>query len=65
MVSAVTLSLLRVFDNKKFNFLLEAYKHEELQVNQRALVGIVIAISKHEKRIALYPETVSRLSLLC
>ena len=65
MVSAVTLSLLRVFDNKKFNFLLEAYKHEALQVSQRAIVGIVIAISKHEKRIALYPETFSRLSLLC
>ena len=64
MVSAATLSLLRVFDNKKFNFLLEAYKHEGLLISQRALVGIVIAVSKHEKRIALYPETVSRLSLL-
>jgi len=64
MVSAATLSLLRVFDNRKFNFLLEAYKHEDLQVSQRALVGIAIASSKHEKRIALYPDTVSRLSLL-
>ena len=64
MVSAATLSLLRVFDNKKFNFLLEAYKHEDLQVSQRALVGIAIVSSKHEKRIALYPDTVSRLSLL-
>ena len=65
MVSAVTLSLLRVFDNKKFNFLTEAYKHENLQVNQRAIVGIAIALSKHEKRMAFYPELVALLSLMC
>ena len=65
MVSAVTLSLLRIFDARKFKFLSEAYKHENLQVNQRAIVGMVIALSKHEKRIGLYPELVSLLSLLC
>ena len=65
MVSAVTLSLLRIFDVRKFKFLSEAYKHENLQVNQRAIVGMVIALSKHEKRIGLYPELVSLLSLLC
>jgi tetratricopeptide (TPR) repeat protein len=65
MVSAITLGLLRVFDAKKLHFLMEAYRHENLQVNQRAIVGIIIAISKHEKRIQLYPEIVSRLSLLC
>ena len=65
MTSAVTLSLLRVFDAKKFGFLLDAYRHEDLQVSQRAIVGMVIALCKHEKRIRLYPETTSRLSLLC
>jgi len=65
MVSAVTLSLLRIFDARKFKFLSEAYKYENLQVNQRAIVGMVIALSKHEKRIGLYPELVSLLSLLC
>ena len=65
MVSAVTLSLLRIFDARKFKYLSEAYKHENLQVNQRAIVGMVIALSKHEKRIGLYPELVSLLSLLC
>ena len=64
MVSAATLSLLRVFDAHKLGFLLEAYRHEHLQVNQRALVGILITIAKHEKRIALYPELLSRFSLL-
>ena len=65
MTSAVTLSLLRVFDARKFKFLAEAYKHEDLQVSQRAIVGIVIALSKHERRIGLYPDLVSLLSLLC
>ena len=65
MVSAATLSLLRIFDARKFKFLSEAYKHENLQVNQRAIVGMVIALSKHEKRMGLYPELVSLLSLLC
>ena len=64
MVSAVTLSLLRVFDTKKFAFLTDAYRHESMQVNQRAIVGIVIAIAKHEQRIRMYPDIVSRLSLL-
>lgn len=64
MVSAATLSLLRVFDAHKLSFLLEAYRHENLQVNQRAIVGMLIAIAKHEKRIQLYPDLLSRLSLL-
>ena len=64
MVSAATMSLLRVFDAKKFTFLMEAYRHEDIQVNQRAIVGMVITIAKHEQRIRLYPDIVSRLSLL-
>ncbi|MBQ8888923.1 MAG: hypothetical protein IJY59_05490 [Bacteroidaceae bacterium] len=64
MISAVTLSLLRVFDVRKLHFLLDAYQLDNLQINQRAIVGAVIAISKHEKRIQLYPEIISRLSLL-
>ena len=65
MVSAVTMNLLRVFDAKKLHWLFEAYRHEEVQVSQRAIVGMVIALMKHEKRIQLYPEICSRLSLLC
>ena len=64
MTSAVTLALLRVFDARKIHFLLEAYQHENLQVNQRAIVGLVIALQKYTKRIRLYPEINSRISLL-
>ena len=65
MVSAATLSLLRVFDAKKFGFLLDAYRYDNLQVSQRAIVGMVITLSKHGKRLQLYPSLLSRLSLLC
>ena len=64
LVSAVTLALLRVFDAKKLHFLLDAYQHENVQVNQRAMVGTIITIAKHTKRINLYPDLCSRLSLL-
>ena len=64
MVSAATLSLLRVFDVRKMHFLLDAYRHDALQVSQRAIVGLVISLSKHAARIKLYPEINSRLSLL-
>jgi len=64
IVSATTLSLLRVFDPQKFNFLMSAYNHENPQVSQRAIIGIVITLHKHSKRICLYPEAIARLSLL-
>ena len=64
MVSAVTMSLLRLFDARKLAFLLEAYRHEDLTVNRRALVGILLCIYRKAERIALYPDLLSRLSLL-
>jgi len=56
VVSAITLSLLRIFDSKKFLALLNFYYSEENQVWQRALVGIILALYKHDKRLNLYPE---------
>ena len=64
MTSAATLALLRVFDARKIQFLLDAYRHDNPQVSQRAIVGLAIALQKHPKRIKLYPEILSRLSLL-
>ena len=64
MVSAATLALLRVFDVRKIHFLFDAYRHDDPQISQRAIVGLAIALQKHPKRIKLYPEILSRLSLL-
>ena len=65
IVSAVTLSLLRMFDPLKFLFLCDAYYHSEAMVNTRALVGIVIACYCWSGRIGYYSEVKARLELLC
>ena len=65
IVSAVTLSLLRMFDPLKLLFLCDAYYHPEAMVSTRALVGIVIACHCWCDRIEYYPEAKARLSLLC
>lgn len=65
MISAITLSLLQLFDNRKFLLLLFAYQQTaELTVNQRALTGIALAAYFQSERIALYPELISALKLM-
>lgn len=59
MVSAVTLSLLHVFDIRKFMFLLNAYNHPDPMINQRAIVGIALSCYYHDERILLYPDAAS------
>lgn len=63
-VSAVTLNLMALFDLRKFQFLLNAYRQRtELVINQRALVGLALAVYYQEKRLAQYPELTAALSL--
>lgn len=64
VVSAVTLSLLRMFDPLKMLFLCDAYYHPQTAVSMRALVGIVIMCYCWGKRMNWYSEVQSRLSLL-
>ena len=65
IVSAVTLSMLRMFDPLKLLFLCDAYYHPEAMVSMRALVGIVIACYCWSGRIGYYSEAKARLDLLC
>lgn len=64
IVSAVTLSLLRMFDPLKLLFLCDAYYHPETTVSARALVGIVIGCYCWGERINYYSEAKARLALL-
>ncbi len=65
MISAVTVSLLGIFDARKFQFLLTAYnEHQEELITQRALVGITLVAFHQQDRLALYPEFIAALSLL-
>lgn len=53
MVSALTLGLLRIFDARRLQLLVELYQHPDPQINQRALVGLLISFKIHDDRIQL------------
>lgn len=63
-ISAITLSITRILDERKVCFLLKAFQHEDVQVSQRSLVGLVIIANMYEERIKLYPTLLSQFSLL-
>ncbi|MCD4746212.1 MAG: tetratricopeptide repeat protein [Bacteroidales bacterium] len=63
-VSALTISLLRCFDEKKINLLIEFYETAEDQLWQRALTGLLIALYYYDKRLILYPEIINKLKKL-
>lgn len=64
LVSAVTLSLIRFFDENKFLILLKLYRNEELEISMRAIIGLIIAMSIHEKRLNFHPNIISQIKLL-
>jgi tetratricopeptide (TPR) repeat protein len=61
LVSALTLSLIRHFDSNKIDQLFNFYEAGEMQVWQRALVGLVLGLTYFDKRIKYYPEIMMRL----
>ena len=64
MVTAVTISLQRFFDPEKFNLLFNNYDSEETELNQRALVGLLINLYKYDARLPFYPEITGRLKIM-
>lgn len=64
MVSALTLGLLRNFDPRRVQILIELYNHADPQVNQRALVGLLITFRVHDDRIQLNPHLATALTPL-
>ena len=64
VVSGVILSLLRYFDEQKFAVLFDIYKLPDAELNQRALVGLLIASHKYDSRLTFYSQITSRLEIL-
>jgi tetratricopeptide (TPR) repeat protein len=64
VITAVTLSLQRYFDEAKFSVLFEAYASEEPEVSQRALVGLLINFYRYDARLPFYPAITGRLKIL-
>ena len=56
LTSAIAQSVQICFDPYKFRLLTELYHYRtEVQINQRALIGIALGVYYHEERLSLYP----------
>lgn len=64
MVTALMQSLQRYFDPGKFTLLFDAYDSEEMEINQRALVGVLINLYRYDARLPFFPAITGRLKIL-
>jgi tetratricopeptide (TPR) repeat protein len=64
MVSALTLNVWRQFDDEKLMMLFDACDSANVQVKQRALVGICFILTKYNQYISFFPAIRNRLVLL-
>ncbi|MDR1680140.1 MAG: tetratricopeptide repeat protein [Prevotellaceae bacterium] len=60
-VSALTLSLLRYFDEERLLLLVDLCEHADLQLAQRALVGLLPVLAKYNERLPLFTHIRNRL----
>lgn len=52
------------FDLRKLLWLIDAYRHPNVQISQRALVGIAFILHAYSPRIDFYPEINLRITAL-
>jgi len=66
LVTALTFSTLRYFDEEKLALHLDLYERSDQSqlVRQRCLTGLLLALYQHDSRMAFYPGTLTRLELL-
>ena len=64
-LSGITLSLIRLFDSRKFQFLIDTYRLNKNSItSHRVVAGIGLAVYYHLKRIELYPTLIDTLKSL-
>jgi tetratricopeptide (TPR) repeat protein len=64
IVTALMLSLQRYFDTEKFDLLFDACDFPDAEINQRAMVGLLINLYKYDPRMPFYPAITGRLKIL-
>jgi tetratricopeptide (TPR) repeat protein len=64
IISAVTLSLMRTFDEKKFEILLDIYNETDEQLKQRAFIGFILCSYIYNRRIQLYDNLINHIRTL-
>ena len=62
--SALTLNVLRNFDEEKIILLFDCYKQQQEAIKQRVLIGIMLVMYMYNSRLYLYPSIRNRLVLL-
>lgn len=61
MISALSMSLMRHFDRRKFLLLFEYRDHNQIEVRQRALIGFFVNLLAYRERIILYQDIMGRI----
>lgn len=64
IVTALSMSLMRYFDENKIYLLFDAYESSNEEVSQRALISILIGIYQYDQRMPFYHEITGRLEIL-
>lgn len=62
--SALFIQLLQHFNIKGIHFLFDLAAHPNMQVQQRALVALMLVLFKYDQRLVLYPEIKERMIIL-
>ena len=64
IISAITLSSIRCFDVPKIELLIAYTSNKDLQIRQRALIGLFLSLYIHDERLNLYPHLMDQLIAL-
>jgi len=64
IISAITLNLEEIFDERKVQVLLDTCENEQEELRQRALTGLLLFLRRYDKRLHLYPDINNRLQHL-
>ena len=64
IVSGLTLNLWRMFDEEKLMFLFDCCESENVQVKQRALVGLCLILVRYNQFLSYFPMIRNRLVLM-
>ena len=64
LVTALNFSLWLAFDEAKFRILISLVENQEMQIWERALVGLLIGIYFYDNRMSFYPSLIKRFEAL-
>lgn len=64
VISGLTLSGIRCFDQKKILLLIDFLEDENSHIKYRSLVGLFLILFVYDRRLSLYPEVIKKIEML-